>query len=152
MINISTITTALVTLLEADASILAWINPVDKIGRGNYVNVDPNRAPWVGVYRSNVKYEPRTLGAGNTINNWEGYPSIRVLIQAQSYVNGEDVEDKLEGYVQDVIDAVLADPTIGGTVDMVNDIDVNYGYSETESETIYFQTAIVTFDLEVRTS
>ena len=143
-INTAKIGKALQALLEREVTF------VDKVYRGQYVNQVAKNAPWCGVYRAPVVYEPRTLGRG--ANNWEGTPEFRVVIQASSFKDGgEDCEDVLESQVVEVLDALESDLTIGSTVDMITKIEVDYSYIEAEETTMYFQSAFVLVTTEVRT-
>ena len=147
MINIADITTALQAQLTADVTVSEFL--ASPIVRGGLINNDAGMTPWIGIYRGAVNYEPRTLGRG--LSTYEAYPSVRIIVQETSMDSGEDCENLLEGRVKSVLDAVLADPTIGGTVDMVTGFGVEYGYVETDRETLYFQSAIITISLEVAT-
>jgi len=150
MINVSTITQSLQTTLRASATLAAHGFTSNTILRGEYVNMDPDRTPWLGIYRTKVGYDPRALGRGNNCA-WQGTVTIRLLIQASHLQGGDDCEDRLEGYIKDVLDAVWADPTWVDVVDMVTGIDVEYSYKERDTATIYFQWAMVTITAEVAT-
>jgi len=147
MINLSTILKALQAQLSSNVDVTE-IFKKDKITRGQYINNDPSRCPWLGIYRGTTDFEPRTLGS---VNNWEAFPKAKIIVQAISYKSGEQAEELLEGYVEAVMDAVLTDTSIGNTVDMVTGMQVEYGYNEEVRETVYFQSAIITFNLEVAT-
>jgi len=146
MINAATITRAMETLLRADATVGGYT-----IERGEYVNMDMDRVPWVGIYRGDMVYDVQTLGRG--ANNWKAEFPIKVIVQsATSKGNANDAEDDLEEYIRAVLDAVVLDKTIGGTVAMVTGITIEYSFNETESETVYFQNAEISILTEVRTS
>lgn len=148
MINVSTITAALKTLLDNNAAIAAWPLSMPVV-RGDYINEDAGLTPWVGIYRGDVSMEPRTLGM--TSGNMEATASIRIVVQQASADSASACEGILEGRVQNVLSAIMADTTIGGTVDMVNRFKISYGYVETQSTTLYFQTAIIEIEVEVAT-
>lgn len=147
MINFNNITKALESILNNNIDVLEFMNK-RKVVVGEVINYDINVTPWIGIYRGEVKYEPRTLGS---TNNWEGYPSIRVIVQAVDLESAYNCEEKLEGYVKKIIDAVLDDTTLGGTVDMVTDFKVEQGYIETENASTHFQGASITINMEVAT-
>ena len=144
MINMSVITAAVEVLLNAE------LNDDYTIERNEYINMDFEKTAWVGIYRGTFKYTPQTLGRG--LNAWRANPSIRIIVQASSLDSAEAAEDELEGYIEEVLDAIMTDITLGGTVAMINEINVSYGYNETESETIYSQNAELELITEVRTS
>jgi len=147
MINTSKIAEALKIQLNNDIAVKEFLKN-GNVTRGEIINNDPNQTPWVGIYRGKVKYAPRTLGS---MNNWEASPSIRIIVQATDLRSAEECETALEGYVKILLDAVAKDTTIGGTVDIVTDFDVEPGYMETERSTVHFQGAIITLNLEVAT-
>ena len=146
-INMTNITEAMRAQLQADATIAGFL--VVDVERGTVINEDPNRTPWLGVYRGKQEYVPRTLGS---MNNWEVTPTIRLVLREASAEHATAVEDQMESHVQAVINAVLTDETIGGTVDMVTGFTVEYGYSEDDRSMMYFQTAIIEVSVEVATS
>lgn len=144
MINAATITAAMEAQLKAAL-------PSDyRVERGEYVNMDYQRVPWVGVYRGELNYDTATLGRGT--NSWRAQFVIKLIVQAATLkANAADAEDDLEAYIEAVLDAVMADKTIGGTVAMVSDVSIVYGYNEGNSEEVYFQSAVISITTEVRT-
>ena len=117
MINAATITKAMQTLL------IAALPSTYKVERGVYVNMDADYVPWVGVYRGSLVYDPATLG--NASSSWRAEFTIKLIIQASNAnESAENTEDDLETYLKAVLDAVMADKTIGGTVAMVQGVNV----------------------------
>jgi len=119
------------------------------VERADYVNMDPHRAPWIGVYRTRVKYDPRTLGRNAA--SWNGTVVIRLMVQQTSMISGEDCENQLEANIASVLAAVWSDETWESTVDMVTGMEIEYSYKEHELESIYFQWALITLTAEVST-
>lgn len=146
MINVSDITKALVVQLESYADIK---NLKPTIERGEYVNNDPDVTPWIGVYRSVSDYVPRTLG--NHLASFQNTTKIRILAQDASFKSGGDCENRIEDLATKILECVISDKTIGGTVDMVNSLNVEYMYNETDRESLYYQTAVITVEVEVST-
>lgn len=146
MINLSNITKALTEQLNNNVAVRDFIN--NKVLQGELINNDPNQAPWIGVYRGKTSYEPRTLGS---MDNWEAFPKVKIIVQATDLRSAVECELALEGYVEAILRAIIADTTLGGTVDMINSYDVEPGYMETESTTLHFQAASITLNLEVAT-
>ena len=142
--NLSIITKALAKQLDEDPDVAAFMGG-RAVVRDEPVNESPNVPPWIGVYKGKVTFEPRTLG----YNSDEAMPSPRVVVQAASMKSGEDCGDKLESYVNTVIAAIRSDKTIGGTVDVVTSLAVEYGYVETDRTTMHLQTAILTINRTV---
>jgi len=147
MINFNDITKAIEEILNSDPEINNFMNRKDVVV-GEIINYDPNQTPWIGVYRGTVKYEPRTLGS---MGNWEGSPSVKIIVQATDIRSASQCEESLEQYVQHIINAMLADTTLNGTVDIITSFDVEQGYIETERASIHFQGASITFNMEVAT-
>jgi len=145
MINASTITRAATAQLETA------LDDTYKIERGEYVNTDPDKTPWIGVYRGDLDYDVATLGRG--ANTWKAGFDLTIIVQSAT-LHGEAsiAEDRLEASIVEVLDAIMADKTIGGTVAMINKVKVKYSYNETESEEMYFQNATITISTEKRTS
>lgn len=148
MINVSNVTQALKTILNDNVNIKEFLK--GEVVVGEFVNADPNQAPWIGIYRGDVRYEPRTLGRGS--DEWQATLSLRILVQNTHLSSGEECEKGLEGYVKHVLDAVWSDPTISNTVDMVNGFNIEYTYSEIDRRSLHFQSAVITVELEVKTS
>lgn len=147
MINLNDITKEIETILNEDVTVRGFMSGKD-IELGEFINYDPNRTPWVGVYRGKVNYVPRTLGMQE---NWEASPSVKVIVQATNLRSAAECEEALEGYVKAIIDAMLKDITLNGSVDIITDFDVEQGYIETDRSSTYFQGATITFNMEVAT-
>lgn len=146
MLNFATITASLESTFESDADLSASGFLVE---RGDYVNMDPNRTPWLGIYRTDIDYTPRSLGRHS--QSWEGTVTLKLLVQASHTQSGAACEDRLEGYIKNVLDAVWTDPTWTNVVDMVTAMKVEYSYKEDETASLYFQWAMITITAEVST-
>lgn len=144
MIDLNTINAALAAQISAYAGVLDIFK---QIHVGVMVNEEERHTPWCGCYRAGVKYEPRVIGGGS--GRMEAYPQMKVVIQASSLNEGVDTEQSLDDYVKLVLDAIMSDVTLGGTVHMTNDLSVEYDYVMDEREELLFQTAIVTINSEV---
>lgn len=148
MINASEITRRVKTQLFNGLKVK---NKDYTVSRGEYINKDYELAPWVGIYRGAIEYDPATLGDG--LNSWRANMKLRLVVQEASLESGEDAEEKLEQAVQDVLDVMMADKEWAGKgASMTVGISVEYSYNETKSESIYFQSAMLTLEAEVRTS
>ena len=145
MINAAVITEAVRALLEVE------LPSEYRIERGEYVNTDYDRVPWVGVYRGPLKYDTATLGRG--AKNWKAEFTVRIIVQAATNKgNANDAEDDLEEYLKAVLDAIMTDTTLSETVAMITGVNVTYTYNESDSESVYFQNAEIELLTEVRTS
>lgn len=145
MINLSDILTSLQSQFNNTAALVSLVG-AGQIEIGTFINMDPNQTPWIGLYPGIVSYVPRTLGMDN---NWEGSPKIRIVCQAADIYDSLEATNKLNELVKTTIDALTSDITIGGSVDMVNSFDIEYGYVESERTSLHFQSAIITVQLEV---
>lgn len=148
-INTSVITKKLFDILRLDAS----LQDIKSILRSDFVNDNPDLAPWIGIYRTRMSYEPRTLGKGFS-SNWQGILEIQILIQEVSYDSGEQAEILLEDLVQKVMHTLFNNDTIGGTVDMIVRFNWEYQFQpsmEEETSKAFFQMGILTLTSEVAT-
>lgn len=144
MINASTITEATQALL------VAGLGANYTITRGQYVNMDYEKTPWVGIYRGDLNYDPETLGRG--MNSWKAEFTIRILVQSSNMSSDhEKAENELEAYIKEILDVIMADKTIGNTITMITGVSIVYSYNESSSEDIYFQNAEIQLLTEVRT-
>ena len=91
MINFSDITKAVKKILDTDIEVSGFMGNKKSI-IGEIINYDPNQVPWIGIYRGKTTYEPRTLGS---IGNWEGMPSLKIIVQHSDLHSGEKCEEVL---------------------------------------------------------
>jgi len=145
MINLNTVSKALFDQISNYDSVVD-LNPI--MCHGEFVGVDPSRTPWIGVFRDSIRHVPRTLGH----NQWSTSMTFKVVIQAASLESGEDCQIMLDYYIQEVTAAILSDLTFGGAVDMTTLANVEYNYVESERETLYYQSAIITIESEGRSN
>lgn len=109
------------------------------VERSEEINAIPSRCPWIGVYRAGISYPSRTIGVG------AGYRHQKIqlvlLMQHANNASGADCEDVLEGLVQRVLAVLLTDPTLGGLVATLDEIEVQYPSYERTADEQYMQTA-----------
>lgn len=113
------------------------------VSRSASVNADPSFAVegWIGVYRSSLRYDPRTLGRGG--RNYTGTSRLYIVVQSTSLDSGEDAEESLEEHVMNVIDVLLNNEELRKKMDLIQDIRIAYSYNRTKETTIYFQEAVI---------
>ena len=75
MINASIVTRA------AHALLVDGLSSDYKIDRGDYVNMNADACPWVGVYRGDRESEPHTLGPSNS---WKARFTFKLGVQASN--------------------------------------------------------------------
>lgn len=117
-VNVASVTLAIKERL-ANSTNLAGVT----ITRAGAINEDMDTAcsGWIGIYRSQQELPPRST---NTRNQ-----NIQLVVacQAGHLASGEACEDQLETLIKNVLDELLADPTLGGTViNLAESITVRY--------------------------
>lgn len=132
MIDLSDFTAAL------QASITTAQTDVDVL-RSDWLNENPNLAPWICIYKSSVRYAPESLGRGP--HRWDASIVAEIAIQEYSSESGADCEDLLEARVKSVLDQMDTDYTVGGQVEMLTEIEVGYSMKEDVEEDMFFQMA-----------
>jgi hypothetical protein len=146
MLRLGQITHALHGRLSSDPGVIQVARRIEEAG---YVNTRPDQAPWIGVYDAQKTYDPRTLGRHS--GSWNGQVQLNVVVQEVSYRDGVDARDRLENLLELVEQCVVDDPTIGGTVDRVLGLSVDYAFRREEFETVYFREAVLTIEAEAAT-
>ncbi len=144
LINTAELNAELVRLIAEYPDVAREFKHVE---RGEYVNKDPGRTPWCGVYRTNIDYLPKVLGHHS--KSWEALLTLKLVVQAHAGT-GPEAEDACEDAVQRVMTAVLSDLTVHTKAEMLKSISIEYSYDETKSETMDFQWAFITLVYETR--
>ena len=139
-VNVATVQAALGELLKSDATIMDMTGLT--IEHGEAIAKSDTQCPWLGVYCVGVNYEIRTLGFGSGMR----YQKMQfwLVCVEQSSSSGSDCTTKLEALVQAVNSAVLSDPSLGGTVDTIEEFRTDYP-SWGKSSGVYVQTAVTQF-------
>lgn len=116
------------------------------------VNYDPAlaREGWVGLYMDTVAYEPRTLGRGTT--NWQFQVSIKIIVQASHAADPEIAHERLEGYMESVLNVLFKDITLSNQVEKLDQLDIEYATSEDDASTMKFEGAIISLVFTGRTN
>ncbi len=149
MINVSTYTKALYTKLVALAALSAVT-----MERGERINFDPGRCPWLGVYPGTVSSTPKTLGAGN--NRWASQLELMIVIQTSSFEDdGQAASDSLEGYIEAALQGIDADLTLGVAGCRILRTSREYRYvvmDEDGNGTVFMPQAIIKLQMEARSA
>jgi len=143
MINSYTVSKALFDQIS-DYQAVKDLDPI--LCHGEFVGVDPSRTPWIGVFRDNMRLEPYSLGH----NQWKHFLTLKVVVQAASLDSGEDCMKLLDEAVKETNAAILSDLTFGGAVLMTTLSNVEFNYVESDRESLYYQSAIITVNCEGR--
>lgn len=149
MIDVSTLTTALHTLLSGAAGLSACT-----VERGTRINFDPARAlaGWIGVYPGSVSTAPRAMGG----KQWKDEVALQVVVQTASYnSDGTEASDLLEDLLGKVMDAINADLTIGVVGCRVTGFDREYRYVVFDDDglgDLFMPQGIVKVKIEMRSN
>jgi hypothetical protein len=134
-VNIAKITESIVKILMNDGRLDQAV-----IERDAELNEIPGRCPWIGVYRMGVSYPQRTLGLGAGFRGQR--VELAIFMQQSDATSGEECGERLEALIVDVLSVLLSDPTLGGSVDTIDNFEVRYlDYARDDAG--YFQTAAV---------
>lgn len=143
MISIATVTIALESLLKKDPDLKTF-----EITRNEYINEDPGRDKWIGIYKKKVEHNAAYLMGGVSASYKTNF-SLSVVVQAfEGLYNVPDTDEVLEGRIKVVTDRILDGSNISGTVLSVNGIDVDYQYVYSDNISVPFQIAELTLRME----
>lgn len=150
--NNAKLTQAIEEMLN-DAPSLKNINAI--VERSEQVNLDSDRAPWFGIYKGEVEYEPYILGDGTNIRNYRVLSEPQIIVQAFSTESGANAEDRLEDYIALVYEIIQNDKTLKAMVARVVGYQLSYEYSSRSTpdgvrDDFFFQQATITVKVEVR--
>lgn len=142
----SEVNAAVKTILEGDDTVNGYV-----ISRAEYMNTDADKCPWIGIYRGPADYIPRTLGSNRSGKKWKAINIIRLQIQSASGTSGVQAEERLESYIETIMQVLLMYPTLLGTVSTITGYSVKYSFNESVSKSMYFHMATIDITVEART-
>lgn len=130
------ITQAIQSILKADVK----LRDVAAIERSPLLNEDPSKSPWIGIYRSNSVFKPRTLGYGPAAR----YQSTEVVlvVQVANAQDGEACEDEIEDYLSEVLLAIFSNPTLNGLVSTITISRIMYRMVQVQEDDFFQQAEI----------
>lgn len=139
--NVGAIERAIKAQLEASKALRGRDATIERDGEPNSSESD---TPWVGIYRMAVDYPTRTLGLGS------GYRyqlcEFVIICQESDASSASACADSLEDLVADVVAALLSDPTLQGTVDVIDKFQISYpNYARNQDGSYFFQDAAIQF-------
>lgn len=140
MIDCAAVTQAIESVLRAAPEIGGASVDIERSGEPP---TDPTSAGgWVGIYRTGMQFPDRVAGAGYA-GRLHRIDVMLMLVQTAE--TGPDCEERLGKLVKDTLDALLNDGSFGGTVDVLNPIEVRYpDYGRAgENQTQFRQSAII---------
>lgn len=135
-INVATVTQAVLEQLQADPRLTGVT-----VERSTEVPNGETQDGWVGIYRARIQYPARTLG--HSVGYRQQRIGLVIMLQQSVYTSGADCEDLLEALAQKVIGALLSDESFKGTVDTLDEFDVNYSDYDKREGGYYVQRAII---------
>jgi hypothetical protein len=124
------------------------INTQDyQIEVGEWMNTSPEIAAkgWVCIYHQGIEYVPRTLG--NHAQAWQGSLYISVIVQNADYKSGKECTLELQRRVKNVVSVFSQGSIASNFVDTITQLDINFSFVNADSETVYFQNAVLDFTL-----
>jgi hypothetical protein len=140
----SILTADIAAMAKAVVEILKDSQAMQDIGatveRGEPINEDPSRCPWVGVYLTRTPFPSRALGMGGGYRAQDS--EFIVICQATNPSDGAACQDSLGLLVQAVTSALLSDPSLKGTVQMLGEFDAAFDVYQKVDDAI-FQSATV---------
>ena len=146
MLNIYTITKALYDQIRKDDTV---VSNGYKVSHSEFINMDPDRTPWIGVYKGPIDYNPKTLGRHS--QSWDAAISLVVIVQASHGDDSVECSRLLGEYEATVLDAIWSDATLDNNIDMITGFNIEYSYNNTKSESLYHQQSIITITAEAST-
>ena len=120
-----------------------------KVEHSEYINMDPDRTPWVGIYKGPVVYSPGSLG--KHAQSWDAEITLIVVVQATHGAEGYKCSERLAKQESTVMDAVWSDPSLGGLLDMITGLSSEYSYNNEASESMYHQQSTITITARAST-
>lgn len=116
-----------------------------RIERGEELNEDPDKMPWVGIYPMGEQLPIRTMGMGNGFRAQQ--LKIAVICQASGLSGASAVQDDLGVLVAAVESRILTDTSLGGSMDVITDFDVFYAEPGRKGDRS-IQSAVIQFTAE----
>jgi hypothetical protein len=137
-IDVSDVTSACETLLKN--------SPL--VGEDGY-DVDVAEAPpenlgekgWVGIYRTRMQCPSRTLGAGAGHRNQR--IEMAFMVRESDGTSGKECQARLDLLVKRVLSVLLTDASFGGTVTMLDEVEVQYNDYTKGDTGIFLQQALI---------
>lgn len=116
-----------------------------RASREDDLNTDPSLTPWVGVYKLRQRIDPSTIARG-----WAGRAvevDLMVICQYSDGSSGANASDGLESIVERVLDAIMADDSLG-VGQVTRNLQVQYADVRREADW-YFQEAAILLTLVI---
>lgn len=146
--NMSELNAALQSTLQNDVDVQAFVSDGIQVLRDEPVNVSPDRVPWICTYRRDVNHDPHTLGP--EAQAWRANEARLTVIAQYAGQTGSIVSDKLDELVTLILHAIMKRGTaLTNYVGMVSRVHVAYAFEETDTPSLYMQSALIEITAEV---
>lgn len=130
-------------ILQMDKDFSSQLSVISRdVCVNQYINEDPNRTPWCGVYLRDSAANPGAIPRGYKLNT-----NFTVVLQAASLLHTESSE-KLKNLSKRAVIALLKNPTLKGTVETIKSIETIYTYTEKDKASMYFQMCMLNINTE----
>lgn len=148
MFDVSTITKALVDVLEAKG----LLNDVT-FERNTRINTDTNLMPWGGVYQKSLTYLPKILGT-TFCTRWKGDVVVSLVLQTFNLIDeGTEASDELEKIAYKCEQTINENITLGVMGCRVVGITREYTYVMDDSDDsggLFFPQCILNISIQMR--
>ena len=118
MINVSSISNAIYTLISSNATVVSSGVSVDL---NEFMSTDPNRTPYVNINYDGMVISPHTVGIRNP---WEATVRYKIIAQDESMESAQKANENLENLTKVILDAVNTSKDLSGTVNCLVGFEV----------------------------
>jgi len=132
MIWVNSINHALYTTLSSDAVLVSSGVNVDL---NELYNLDPNRAPWVGIYNNDIIVEPKRCQINRP---WQAQFNLSLHVQEIRYDTDTIGGQALNELLTHTLTAINSNRTLNNTVDMTTGFTINPFRLDIEEESDLF--------------
>lgn len=101
--------------------------------------------PWLGIYYIGTQTVPNTTGKG-----WKHNMEVSIVAQSSDPQDPKRCMKTLTKLVKHCVEVLTGDTKVGGTVDFVKEIGVDYTNTEKDRDNTFLQVALINIALEVR--
>lgn len=138
--DVSMMTEAIESRLKTDPLLMEYNTVIE---RSVDVNQSSSLTPWIGIYRIGQTFPARTLGAGSGYRRQQ--PTFALVLQEAHPTDPKLCEVLLERLVARTLSVLFSDESLGGQVDVLDEINVQYYDYTRDDNDGYHQTAAIVF-------
>jgi len=119
MIWVNSINNAIYTILSSDSVLVSSSVNVDL---NELYNLDPNRAPWIGIYNNNISVDPRRCQVNQP---WMSEFNFTIHVQEIRYDTDQQGGEKLNELLTHTLTAINSNRTLNDTVNIIKGFEIN---------------------------